>query len=117
NQTEAGKKILRKRVVVEHRIARLVHLGCRQSRYFGRQKTCFQVVMAAVVANLTLVVAFCRRKLERPTTNDVVGLQAIRSILDASTKPNFVFLWPSRCLLARMRIGNAFSCLPQPKLA
>jgi hypothetical protein len=52
------------RVVVEHRIARFVGLGIRKSRYFGRHKTCFQIVMAAVVANLTLVVAFCRRKLE-----------------------------------------------------
>ena len=28
-----------RRVVVEHRLARLVHLGIRQSRYFGRAKT------------------------------------------------------------------------------
>jgi hypothetical protein len=58
NQTEPGKKSLRDRVVVEHRIARLVRLGIRQSRYFGKTKTRFQVVMAAVVANLSLVVAF-----------------------------------------------------------
>jgi Transposase DDE domain/Transposase domain (DUF772) len=63
NQTAAGKRTLRQRVVVEHRIARLVGLGIRQSRYFGRQKTCFQIVMAAVVANLTLVVRFYRRRL------------------------------------------------------
>src|SRR5688572_13293379 len=43
NQTEAGKKSLRERVVVEHRIARLVRLGIRQSRYFGKMKTRFQV--------------------------------------------------------------------------
>ncbi|HKM84348.1 MAG TPA: IS1182 family transposase [Candidatus Acidoferrum sp.] len=60
NQTEAGRKSLRERVVVEHRIARLVGLGIRKSRYFGRKKTCFQVVMAAVMANLSLVVGFCR---------------------------------------------------------
>ena len=65
NQTEAGRRSLRERVVVEHRIARLVGLGIRQSRYFGRKKTCFQVVMAAVVANLTLVVGFCRRQAEQ----------------------------------------------------
>lgn len=62
NQTPAGKEILRARVVVEHRIARLVRLGIRKSRYFGRKKTCFQVVMAAVVANLTLVVRCCKRR-------------------------------------------------------
>jgi hypothetical protein len=45
----------RQRVVVEHRIGRLVQLGIRQSRYVGRTKTLFQVLMAATVANLTLV--------------------------------------------------------------
>ena len=65
NQTEAGGKSLRERVVVEHRIARLVGLGIRQSRYFGRKKTCFQVVMAAVMANLSLVVGFCRRQAQQ----------------------------------------------------
>ena len=42
-------------VVVEHRLARLVQLGIRQSRYFGRVKTRFQLYLAATVANLTLV--------------------------------------------------------------
>ena len=41
-----------RRVVVEHR---LVQLGIRQSRYFGRVKTLFQLYLAATVANLTLV--------------------------------------------------------------
>ena len=44
-----------RRVMVEHRLARLVQLGIRQSRYFGRVKTKFQVYLAATVANLTLV--------------------------------------------------------------
>ena len=44
-----------RRVVVEHRLARLVQLGIRQSRYFGRVKTTFQLYLAATVANLTLV--------------------------------------------------------------
>jgi hypothetical protein len=65
NQTAAGRQSLRERVVVEHRLARLVGLGIRKSRYFGRKKTCWQVVMAAVVANLTLVMGFCRRQAER----------------------------------------------------
>ena len=43
------------RVVVEHRLARLVQLGIRQARYFGRVKTRFQLYLAATVANLTLV--------------------------------------------------------------
>ena len=44
-----------RRVVVEHRLARLVQLGIRQARYFGRVKTRFQLYLAATVANLTLV--------------------------------------------------------------
>ncbi len=43
--------------MVEHRLARLVQLGIRQSRYFGRAKTRFQLYLAATVANLTLVAA------------------------------------------------------------
>jgi hypothetical protein len=62
NQTAAGRKSLRERVVVEHRIARLVQLGIRRSRYFGRTKTRLQVVMAAVVANLSLVVGYAKRQ-------------------------------------------------------
>jgi len=45
----------KQRQVVEHRIARLVQLGIRQARYFGRRKTLFQLLLAATVANLTLV--------------------------------------------------------------
>jgi hypothetical protein len=47
----------RRRQAVEHRIARLVQLGIRQARYFGRTKTAFQVLMAAAVANLTYLAA------------------------------------------------------------
>jgi len=43
-----------RRQVAEHRLARLVQLGIRQARYFGRAKTGFQLCMAATVANLTL---------------------------------------------------------------
>lgn len=43
------------RQAAEHRLARLMQLGLRQARYFGRAKTLFQLLMAATVANLTLV--------------------------------------------------------------
>jgi transposase len=43
------------RQAVEHRLARLVQLGVRQARYVGRIKTLFQLLLAATVANLTLV--------------------------------------------------------------
>jgi hypothetical protein len=54
-RTDYFREQYRQRVVVEHRIARLVQLGIRQSRYFGREKTLFQFLMAAAVANLTLI--------------------------------------------------------------
>ena len=56
-QSEAFTEYRRRRVVVEHRLARLVQLGVRQSRCFGRAKTLFQLYLAATVANLTLVAA------------------------------------------------------------
>ena len=56
-QSEAFAGYRHRRVVVEHRLARLVQLGIRQARYFGRVKTKFQLYLAATVANLTLVAA------------------------------------------------------------
>ena len=54
-QSEAFAGYRKWRVVVEHRLARLVQLGIRQARYFGRAKARFQLYLAATVANLTLV--------------------------------------------------------------
>ena len=51
-QSEAFAGYRQRWVVVEHR---LVQLGIRQARYFGRVKTKFQLYLAATVANLTLV--------------------------------------------------------------
>ena len=56
-KTKRFRKRYRKRVVVEHRIGRLVQLGIRQARYFGKAKTGFQIALAATVANLMLVAA------------------------------------------------------------
>ncbi len=53
----AFEEARQRRQVVEHRIARLVQLGIRQARYFGRTKTLFQLCLAAAVANLTLLAA------------------------------------------------------------
>lgn len=92
NQTEAGKKSLRQRVVVEHGIARLVRLGIRQSRYFGKTKTRFQVIMAAIVANLSLVVAFCHREQKLAmNTNDPV-IQALLTPTDGQNNAQDGFL-------------------------
>ena len=59
-ESEAFAEYRRRRQVVEHRLARLVQLGLRQARYFGRAKTLFQLSMEATVANLTLVAAHTR---------------------------------------------------------
>ena len=69
----------RRRQVVEHRIARLVQLGIRQARYFGRTKTVFQVCLAAAVANLTLLAATS----SAASTADSVTLGALLAILAA----------------------------------
>jgi hypothetical protein len=54
-RTEYFHEQYRQRIVVEHRFARLVQLGIRQSRYFGQAKTRFQLLVVATVANLTLL--------------------------------------------------------------
>ena len=54
-RSDGNAEYRQRRVVVEHRLARLVQLGVRQARYFGRTKTLFQLLMASTVANLTLV--------------------------------------------------------------
>src|SRR5712692_8644074 len=95
NQTQAGRQSLRERVVVEHGIARLVRRGIRQSRYFGKTKTRFQVIMAAVVANLSLVVGFCHRKQKSVmNTSDPV----IQTVLTPTGAPNA----PQNGLLANL---------------
>lgn len=53
--SETFSEYRERRQVSEHRLTRLVQLGVRQARYFGRVKTLFQLLLAATVANLTLV--------------------------------------------------------------
>jgi hypothetical protein len=53
-QTAVFRYRYRKRVVAEHRIARLIQLGLRKARYFGSAKVLFQLAMTAAVANLAL---------------------------------------------------------------
>ena len=54
-RSEAFSPYRQLRQSAEHRLARLMQLGVRQARYFGRAKTLFQLLLAATVANLTLV--------------------------------------------------------------
>jgi hypothetical protein len=79
NQSATGRKSLRQRVVVEHRIARLVQLGIRQSRYFGRTKTCLQLVMAAMVANVSLVAGYCKRQAKLAAIPSAEAAKAART--------------------------------------
>ena len=51
-QGEAFGEYRQRRVVVEHRLARLVQLGIRQSRHFGRIETRFQLYLAATEPDL-----------------------------------------------------------------
>lgn len=73
-RTKAFAKTYRRRVVVEHRIARLAQLGVRQARYFGRARVALQVSLAAAVGNLTLAASKAR-----PMTKN--GLRALGSAL------------------------------------
>ena len=70
-----------RRVVVEHRLARLVQLGIRQSRYFGRVKTKFQLYLAATVANLTLVAGKIGRL--GSTDGGAAGHRVVRNVVRA----------------------------------
>ena len=54
-ETAAFREDTKLRQTAEHRLARLVQLGIRQARYFGRAKTKWQLLLAAAVANLVLV--------------------------------------------------------------
>ena len=70
-----------RRVVAEHRLARLVQLGIRQSRYFGRVKTRFQLYLAATVANLTLVLG--KIGLSGSTGGGAAGHRVVRNDVHA----------------------------------
>ena len=70
-------------------MARLVQLGIRQSRYFGRVKTKFQLYLAATVANLTLVAGKIGRL--GSTGGGAAGHRVVRNVVRAVvTMP----VWP-----------------------
>ena len=83
-----------RRVVAEHRLARLVQLGIRQARYFGRVKTKFQLYLAATVANLTLVAGKIRRS--GSTDGGAAGHRVVRNdvrAVVANAAANFSVVW------------------------
>ena len=85
-QSEAFGEYRQRRVVVvvEHRLARLVQLGIRQSRYFGRAKTKFQLYLAATVANLTLVAAKAGLPANTGCGSSVCAVVRCRGLADGS---------------------------------
>jgi hypothetical protein len=64
------------RQAAEHRLARLMQLGVRQARYFGRTKTLFQLLMAATVANLTLVATRTGLMRDRNHPQTIISIHA-----------------------------------------
>ena len=79
-----------RRQVVEHRLARLVQLGLRQARYRGRAKTLFQLLLAAAVANLTLLAGADGRATSAAALAAAVVtlLLVLRSLPGRSLRPN-----------------------------
>jgi len=85
-RTEYFRQHYRRRVVVEHRIARLVRLGMRQARYFGRAKTLLQLLLAATVANLTLIAGkLADRKRRGGGADPAAVFSALRAATSALT--------------------------------
>lgn len=56
-KTKGFKRAYRRRVIVEHRIGRLMQLGARQAKYMGQKNVAFQIAIAATVANLVAAMA------------------------------------------------------------
>ena len=93
-QSAAYDEYRARRVVVEHRLARLVQLGIRQARYFGRVKTKFQLYLAATVANLTLVAG--KIGLLGSTDGGAAGHRVVRNdvrAVVANAAANFSAVW------------------------
>ena len=65
-QSEDFAEYRKRRQAAEHRLARLVQLGVRQSRYCGRAKTKFQLLLTATVASLTLVATNLEKMSQAP---------------------------------------------------
>jgi hypothetical protein len=87
------KRYRQDRQVAEHRLARLVQLGIRQARYLGRLRTLFQLLLAATVANLTLV--------------------ATQTGQIQSRKRRCSFFWPAIRAVKHLLERHSFSSRPQ----
>ena len=97
----------RLRQVVEHRIARLVQLEVRQSRFFGRRKTRFQWLMAAAAANLTLVWSHGERSGRRPAVLGPFQTTAARSAWSQRSRASWA-LHGLSCAVATQRLAPQY---------
>jgi hypothetical protein len=98
-KSDAYAPYRRLRQAVEHRLARLVQLDVRQAHYVGRIKTLFQLLLAATVANLTLVATKTGLMKGRKGQQDpvfshllsmlavVTGLARVRAVLQTARQP------------------------------
>jgi Transposase DDE domain/Transposase domain (DUF772) len=100
-QSEAFAPYRKLRQAAEHRLARLMQLGVRQGRYFGRTKTLFQLLLAATVANLTLVATGAGLMRDRNHPRSIISVQ-IRALLAALIAIRSLFAAPS--LGPRLRV-------------
>jgi hypothetical protein len=82
-QSDAFAPYRKLRQAVEHRLARLMQLGVRQARYFGRTKTLAQLLLAATVANLTLAATRVGLMRGRPhrTDHPLVAILTLTAVL------------------------------------
>ena len=67
-RTPAFQDAYGKRSTVEHANARLVQLDVRQARYTGRRKSLLQLLMAAAMANITLLLTHFRQATDTTPT-------------------------------------------------
>ncbi len=95
-----------RRQAAEHRIARLVQLGVRQARYLGHVKTLFQLLMAAAVANLTLLA----NDTAAPSGSLAVAATLLVVLLLAWSRPERPG-WPIRAIRALRAPQAHFACL------
>ena len=111
-QREAFAPYRKLRQAAEHRLATLIQLGVRRARYFGRTKTLYQLLMAATVANLTLVATRTglMRDRNHPQTIISISVYALFMVRHAfaTLSPRSV-LGFSAPLLVAYRIGRISS--------
>ncbi len=96
-----------RRVVVERRLARLVQLVIRQSRYFGRVKTRFQLYLAAAVANLTLVAGKIGR-----SDSAGGGAEAHRAVLSDVQAVSHGVAANAAAIFGAVRLGLLWTVIP-----